>query len=155
MIAISLWQPWASAIAVGLKKFETRSWAAECVGKRIAIHAAKKNTPELRRWWMHNVKGCGDIVDLNAHTFHLNGIHDWVDLPFGKIVCTADLIAVEKTAQLMSSARISTLECSWGNFSTLDEETGKPRWGWTLSNVEKLAAPVSCVGRQGFFIWNP
>jgi hypothetical protein len=27
MPAISLWQPWASLIAVGIKPFETRSWA--------------------------------------------------------------------------------------------------------------------------------
>jgi hypothetical protein len=44
MYAISLHQPWASFIAHGLKGFETRSWAPPrwLIGKRIAIHAAKK-----------------------------------------------------------------------------------------------------------------
>ena len=44
MKAISLHQPWASLIAVGIKTIETRSWAPPkaLIGQRIAIHAAKK-----------------------------------------------------------------------------------------------------------------
>jgi hypothetical protein len=39
--AISLWQPWASFIASGAKRIETRSWATSYRGP-IAIHAAKR-----------------------------------------------------------------------------------------------------------------
>jgi hypothetical protein len=44
MKAISLWQPWASLIAAGLKPYETRNWAPapSMIGQTIAIHAAKK-----------------------------------------------------------------------------------------------------------------
>src|SRR5262245_34476504 len=44
MKAISLWQPWASLIAIGTKTMETRDWAPprEYLGGRIAIHAAKR-----------------------------------------------------------------------------------------------------------------
>ena len=38
---ISLWQPWASLIALNLKQYETRSWGAPYRGK-LAIHAAKR-----------------------------------------------------------------------------------------------------------------
>lgn len=38
--AISLWQPWASLIAYGVKTIETRSWSTSYRGP-IAIHAAK------------------------------------------------------------------------------------------------------------------
>lgn len=156
MIAISLWQPWASAIAVGLKKFETRSWKAECIGHRIAIHAAKRNTPKERAWWMKHVKGCGDIVDLNAHAFHEAGIHDWTDLPLGAVVCTADLIAVTPTAELIKSGRVfdGGLEFCWGNYDAIDEEKNVPRYGWELANVVALPKPVPCIGRQGFFMWD-
>lgn len=43
MKAISLWQPYASLIALGAKTIETRSWAppAQYLETRIAIHAAK------------------------------------------------------------------------------------------------------------------
>ena len=46
MKAISLWQPWASAIAVGAKRYETRGWPAVAGGQRfagwLAIHASKR-----------------------------------------------------------------------------------------------------------------
>ncbi len=41
MKAITLWQPWASLIAIGAKKIETRSWATKYRGP-LAIHAAIK-----------------------------------------------------------------------------------------------------------------
>lgn len=40
MKAITIWQPWASAIAHGLKGIETRSWGTKYRGL-LAIHAAK------------------------------------------------------------------------------------------------------------------
>ena len=42
MKAITIWQPWASLLACGGKRFETRSWATSYRGP-IAIHAAKKS----------------------------------------------------------------------------------------------------------------
>jgi activating signal cointegrator 1 len=41
MKALSLWQPWASLIADGTKKIETRSWPLNHRGP-LAIHATKK-----------------------------------------------------------------------------------------------------------------
>lgn len=42
MKALSLWQPWASLIADGRKKIETRHWPMRYRGP-LAIHAAKGN----------------------------------------------------------------------------------------------------------------
>lgn len=41
MKALSLWQPWASAIALGAKRVETRSWETLYRGP-LLIHAAKR-----------------------------------------------------------------------------------------------------------------
>lgn len=43
MKALALWQPWASLVAVGAKRIETRSWAAppELIGRRVAVYATK------------------------------------------------------------------------------------------------------------------
>ncbi len=46
MKAITIWQPWASLIACGAKKYETRSWATNYRGP-IAIHAARLNPIKL------------------------------------------------------------------------------------------------------------
>lgn len=41
MKAITLWQPWATLIAIGAKRIETRNWRAPASlnGQWIAIHA--------------------------------------------------------------------------------------------------------------------
>lgn len=41
MKAISLWQPWATGMALGLKRVETRSWWTKHRGL-LAIHAAQR-----------------------------------------------------------------------------------------------------------------
>jgi hypothetical protein len=41
MKCLSLWQPWATLLAAGLKKVETRSWPIKHRGP-LLIHAAKK-----------------------------------------------------------------------------------------------------------------
>ena len=43
--AITLHQPWASAIALGMKSYETRSWDCDTPGP-VAIHAGKSVKPE-------------------------------------------------------------------------------------------------------------
>lgn len=47
MKALSLMQPWASLLAMGIKKFETRGWQTHYRGPFL-IHASKKFTPEAK-----------------------------------------------------------------------------------------------------------
>jgi len=44
---LSLWQPWATLMAIGAKRIETRSWGTRYRGW-VAIHAAKHWSGELR-----------------------------------------------------------------------------------------------------------
>ncbi len=46
MRAITLWQPWAQLVVLGLKKVETRHWPTKVRGL-IAIHAALRR-PDMR-----------------------------------------------------------------------------------------------------------
>lgn len=46
MKALTLWQPWASLIALGEKRYETRSWATSYRGL-LAIHAS---APKPQVW---------------------------------------------------------------------------------------------------------
>lgn len=41
--ALTVWEPYATLLMIGVKEFETRSWPASWaqVGKRIAIHAGR------------------------------------------------------------------------------------------------------------------
>jgi hypothetical protein len=78
MPAISLHQPWASFIAIGVKPYETRHWRApqQYVGRWIAIHAAKHKPERDDVEWWHRVSGTQD------------------PLPLGAFVCTAFLGAI-------------------------------------------------------------
>jgi hypothetical protein len=76
--AISLWQPYASFIAIGVKTYETRHWAPppQYIGKRIAIHAAKQRvSKDDLEWWWYVSKS--DALP-----------------PLGAFVCTATLARV-------------------------------------------------------------
>jgi hypothetical protein len=44
MKALTLWQPWATLVAIGAKKVETRCWSKKYRGE-LAIHAAARIPP--------------------------------------------------------------------------------------------------------------
>ena len=84
MYAITLWQPWASLIADGVKKQETRSWAPpkHLIGERIAIHAAKRKLTkaELR-----------ELPSMIHHDISARYGHFWEeDVPYGAVVATVE-----------------------------------------------------------------
>ncbi len=137
MKALSLWRPWASAIAVGLKKIETRSWHTHYRG-RLAI-VATKNTPK------------GDLaffetLDLyEASVFAHAGIGVAADLPRSAVVATVDLVdCVEMTAEFIRG--VSGQEQEWGIYA-------RGRFAWLLENVVRLEPPIP-VARGGQRLWN-
>lgn len=111
MKAISLWQPWASLIAAGVKPFETRHWAPPdwLVGQTIAICAAKKIGKENRAFACDLMFGqvCDRDADINdgfdlaakvEATWagedcpdELMGIFGQATMPIGCVVATATL----------------------------------------------------------------
>ena len=125
MKAISLWQPWASAIALGNKKVETRSWWTKYRGP-LAIHAAKR--------WQSDQR---EFASVEAAFGRLPG-----KLPFGAIVAVADLVDVKRTEELESD--VDAIERIYGDYSA-------GRFGWILENVQALEDPVPFRGAQGLF----
>jgi hypothetical protein len=86
MKAISLWQPWASAIALGMKRIETRGWSTNYRG-RLAIHAAKTWRTEQREFLAHAVEFGYAALAREP-------------LPFGAIVATCMLTDVRGSLAL-------------------------------------------------------
>lgn len=125
MKAISLWQPWASAIPLGLKSIETRHWSTKYRGE-LAIHAAKRWGPDER--------------EFSAVEHALGRLPK--RLPLGAIVAVVDLADVRSSDEL--ALTIGAVERLYGNY-----EPG--RFGWLLENVRALSEPVGCTGRQGFW----
>jgi activating signal cointegrator 1 len=127
--AISLHQPWATAIAFGFKTIETRSWSTKYRGP-IAIHAAlcwKAYQREFYRSVCEKLPWVGRA--LSGHVY------------LGHVVATANLAHCIATDQIKS---VSLLDGLFGNF-----EPG--RFAWVLTDIELLDPPVRALGHQGFF----
>ena len=123
MKAVTIYQPWASLIAAGLKTIETRTWATSYRGP-LAIHAGK-------------------TVDLDGFRCLNRGLIDRVigfargqgwELPFptGAILAVAELVDCRVCVPGDRELALCECECV----------------GWILEDVRALAAPVPCRGYQ-------
>lgn len=127
MKAISLWQPWASAMALGLKTIETRHWSTNVRGL-VAIHAAKRWTREERE----------DAEDF-ARSFNCPAL---IEPPLGAILALGHLVSVVRVETLRDD--ISDMERAFGNY-------GNARFAWQFAHVVSLPEPIPFKGAQGFF----
>lgn len=134
MKAISLWQPWATLVAIGAKQYETRHWSTSYRGP-LVIHAAKKNNGELFR-----------VCLSDPFTYCLldAGYKEYSGLPFGAYVAVVDLVEVIRTEEVLSF--LSEQEVAFGNYLP-------NRFAWRLENVRVFSEPVPARGYQG--LWNP
>lgn len=129
MRAISLWQPWATAMALGLKRIETRAWRPGATVKvpfELAIHAAKRWTKAEQSFYSDMREVCPTLPD---------------DVPLGKIVAVCTVTGLLRTEQVTG---LSDLEFNWGNYAD-------GRWAWVTENVRPLREPIPWKGKQGFF----
>ena len=132
MRAISLWQPWASAVELGLKRIETRGWATKVRGP-IAIHASARRDRTVM-----------EFLKMHLPMFRMRLLLDGdLVFPFGAIVAVADLVDVLPCDERLRS-ELGAVEEAFGDFSD-------GRFAWKLANVRALPRPVPFKGRQGFF----
>jgi len=136
--AITVWQPWATLIAEGVKEYETRSWEPSSAGVQIGdvfgIHAAKRATVHEE---MYNVM-------IRVH-FSPRPIEE---LPFGAMVAIVRLIHVvpTKDKRLLASAGVDPRELSVGDWSD-------DRFAWRLEVLRRLHRPIPIEGKQRFWDW--
>ncbi len=154
MRAISLWQPWASAVAVGSKTMETRHWATKYRGQ-IVIHAAKRRIIDELMRFNASWNWVGALSPLGAAFGKGSKLDDL--LPFGALVAVADLVDCRPTEDVRlgeidvkryqpddSSQLYGWTERQMGNFDL-------QRFAWTFENIMPLPEPIPYKGGQGFF----
>jgi hypothetical protein len=137
MKVISLWQPWASLIALGIKQFETRSWSTNYRGD-LAIHAAKKIIPFRELFRELSAKQRDFIMDQIVHVYG-----NYKDMPTGKIVAVTHLTDIFPADKL--ACGLMNLEKACGDYSS-------GRFAWKLEGTMRLIEPVPTKGQQG--LWN-
>jgi hypothetical protein len=149
MKALTLWQPWASAVRLGEKKIETRCWTTKYRGE-MAIHAAEKKPSFLGRS-AETVTFRDELADVlncrrdrdDRHGIHLDSAIR--ALPRGVVLCIVKLVAIEETAAVRDS--LSQRELIFGNY-----EDG--RYAWFLEMVEVFEAPMPAKGNRMLWNWD-
>jgi hypothetical protein len=177
MRAITLWQPWASLVAIGAKPYEFRSWRPPSwvIGERVGIHAAarpvqrieivdlvrrletgdpKRNPclhPELALPFLRRV--LAGLPDRRK----AKGIRDdidvaWLDAepyacPTSAVLCTA-ILGPPRRGDLCAA--------EFGRVNSLHVPAiagSAFNWGWPLRQIRPLVPPESARGLQGFWTW--
>ncbi len=164
MRCLSIHQPWASLIAIGAKRVETRHWETRYRGP-VAIHAAKtlRGIDELPgdcegkyedgciygyiggyQAWYERGKGGRAYLELGARE---------MELPLGAVVAVAHLTACVPSEMVLFSNTLTWdgihLVCPLEEQHFGNYEPG--RFGWVLADVTPLAVPIPCRGQQGLF----
>lgn len=143
MKALTLYQPWATLVAIGAKTIETRGWRTHYRGP-LAIHAAK-TFPKWAEQFSVDCLPC-------CHALLAGGYRDPNDLLLGSVVATADLVDCREIVVInpCGDARFMEMpsdpEVRFGHYTP-------GRYGWTLRNIVRLQKPVPAVGHQGLWDW--
>lgn len=175
MKALTLTQPWATLVAIGAKRIETRSWSTPYCGDVLLIHAATGLGPVGGKKGL--IEQCARRHFLPALDAvmpeHLRGIGSPASiaerLPLGAIVAVCTLIdcvptqhpniASEPGKPWFTAARkgigqhyyevpppIDSAEYAFGDYSP-------GRYAWLLADIRALPEPVPCKGALG--LWAP
>ncbi|MGC4050965.1 MAG: ASCH domain-containing protein [Paludibaculum sp.] len=138
MKLISLWEPWATLMAVGAKRIETRSWGTSYRGW-LAIQASKAGLPKHR---------LATFLDQPAFRLALSGER----LSPGCIVAVVRLLdccPMQDFSYLSQTGVFSVYpeldtqqEREFGDFS-------KGRWAWVTEDLVRLPKPIPFRAKQG------
>ncbi len=128
--AISLWQPWASLIPLGLKHYETRSWKTKYRGKLLICSTAKSTNAQYQQY----LKICNE-VELPTW--------DETNFPHGQAHALCELVdCIEMTPEFIAQQSQTEILCG-------DWQVG--RYAWKLENIQPITEPFAVKGKQGLF----
>jgi activating signal cointegrator 1 len=144
MKAITIMQPYASLIAYGQKKIETRSWSTKYRGP-LAIHAGlgKQHIDLCRQ----------QLFWANLWPYEIAAqysLQERIDkfLPLGAVIAIAELVDCEK----MTMDKIVTWRDVYGKNEIAFGDFLPGRYAWILDNVRQID-PVPAKGRQRLWNW--
>ena len=156
MKAITLWQPYASLIAIGAKPHETRSWGTSYRGP-IAIHAGLKPAHELD--WITSKAIC-QAFGWPYEKYKIDIASLIRDLPHGAIVATATLAECWQVTKHTSTAVVLRQSNGIGEDKISIEapylmlgDYSVGRYIWALTDVRALPKPIPVKGKQGLWSW--
>lgn len=155
---LTLSQPYATLVAVGSKRIDTRSWATTYRGP-LAIHAAKGYGKGGKRGF--HVR-CQYEPFLSALEPHLRIFEHYncFAAPLGAIVATCELVDCQMIGVLLDDTPTYMAYDEWPPVLQAVQEPERSfglyeagRYAWLLANVKALSEPIPCKGALG--LWEP
>ena len=145
MKALSLWQPWATLMAIEAKRNETRGWRWAYVGDVAICAAAKKLGQNIPEDWIPALRRLYEFKDTITPGFRGDVRDLYYSLPFGQVVCVVEKFACRSTTDDNGDDRsLTPLELDLGDY-------GPYRFYFPTRNCRRLKTPVPVFGRQGPF----
>lgn len=157
MEALTLMQPFASLLAAGQKRVETRSWQYRGdLPAIIAIHASAKLDRKMLNALVHGPDGAHFRAALSQlgctiRQFEKSGIYgcSFDALPTGSVIAIARLVScvstVALTSELAWKGLLNARERAFGDFTA-------GRYGWVFDRVNLLEKPIEARGK--LMVWN-
>jgi len=143
MMAISLWQPWASFLVHGFKTIETRHWKPRCkIPCTLVIHAAKRQEQRIRDL-CHNLAFHQALAKLG---YHGSSQMDYDHLPYGCLIGEVTLYEIQRTEEAVLDLQ---REGKWSEIEFGDYSPG--RWAWHCMRPLVYPEPLPLRGRQGMW----
>jgi hypothetical protein len=149
--ALTVWQPWASLIAIGAKPFEFRGWRAptSLIGKHLAIHAGARpvRIAEVRALLvrLHSAKWAETGLLRDPAIALLERVKAGEALPMRSVVC---VVRVGEPVDGFTAVE------SIGAVVNDSDRAEHANWGWPMLEVECLDPPIAAAGKQGLWRWS-
>ena len=125
MKAITIWQPYSAAIKIGLKHYETRSWATKHRGQ-IVIHSSGKKPTAREKCLIEKYR----IPEK--------------ELEYGVPIMICEIVECIKITKDFIKKQSKT-EIDFGNWQV-------GNYAWKLRIIKKLTGCSKVSGKQG--LWN-
>ena len=136
MKALSVFQPWASLVAAGVKRIDTRCWRTGYRGT-VAIYA-------LDKYPQFSALNLCEMPSVRA-ALAGQGIDRLGKLPLGAIVGTVELVDCRRVEDL-NPMLVTPRENLLGNYSP-------GRWAWVFRGAVRFRTPVAAAGGTGLWEW--
>lgn len=156
MKALTVWQPWATLIIAGAKRYEFRRWAftdrpglRRLVGQEIVIHAGAR-PPKA-----HELRDVLDRIEEGESALEAS-----IATPI--VLDTLTALEAKKPLPIPLASALGTVTLGEPR-SVIDlfadkvadsDRLDQHMYGWPVSAPKPFSQPVPAVGAQGFWSWS-
>jgi len=154
--ALTLYQPWATMVAIGAKMIETRSWPTDYKGT-LAIHAGKNRRYLSRIGDQFMAQQLlAQLLPEQKAKFPATWLQPY---PLGAIVAICELVHCRQVDRYdwMGQQRGWLAGQKFWPATNQEKMLGDytpGRYMWFLDNIRIFEQPITCKGYQGLWDWD-